>query len=169
MKKLIAFCAACLVTLAGCTPGGAESTAPETPVPTPPSATPLSTEEVAATPSPTPLVESSAPVVLPTESLPPETTPPAPTECPHSYSETASVPAGCESAGSKTFTCSLCGQSYTETIPATGHQFNGGQTCAVCGANNPDYQQQPPTNGTGSSTTTEATTTPPTEEQVPAA
>ena len=79
MKKLIAFCAACLVTLAGCTPGGAESTAPETPVPTPPSATPLSTEEVAATPSPTPLVESSAPVVLPTESLPPETTPPAPT------------------------------------------------------------------------------------------
>ena len=40
----------------------------------------------------------------------------------HSYSLTKTVNATCTKNGSKTYTCS-CGDSYMETIPATGHSF----------------------------------------------
>lgn len=41
----------------------------------------------------------------------------------HSYVETVTANPTCSNAGSKTFTCS-CGDSYTESIPATGeHQW----------------------------------------------
>ncbi len=40
----------------------------------------------------------------------------------HSYTETVTKAAACEESGVKTFTCS-CGDSYTETIKATGHRF----------------------------------------------
>lgn len=40
----------------------------------------------------------------------------------HSYSESVTVNPTCSSNGTKTFTCS-CGDSYTESIPATGHQW----------------------------------------------
>ena len=65
----------------------------------------------------------------------------------HSYAETVTTAATCTTAGVKTFTCE-CGDSYTESIPATGHSWNAGvvtvdptettqgvktYTCIVCG------------------------------------
>ena len=32
-------------------------------------------------------------------------------------------PATCAEAGVKTFTCTDCGETYTEAIPSTGHSF----------------------------------------------
>ena len=40
----------------------------------------------------------------------------------HSYTESVTTAPTCTTDGVKTFSCS-CGNSYTETIPATGHQF----------------------------------------------
>lgn len=60
-------------------------------------------------------------------------------DCTHSWSE-VTVPASCLTPGSVTKTCSACGTSTTETIPATGHSFgswtydNTGHSreCSVC-------------------------------------
>ncbi len=67
----------------------------------------------------------------------------------HTYNETITTPAGCTTEGAKTFTCTVCGYSYIETIPATGHSFGEWKvttapacekegtetcTCAACGA-----------------------------------
>lgn len=47
---------------------------------------------------------------------------------------------GCTTEGVMTYTCSVCDRSYTEAIPAAGHQYEiinfGGlaDTCSVCGA-----------------------------------
>ena len=50
----------------------------------------------------------------------------------HSYSVTASAEADCVNAGYTTYTCSFgCGSSYTEDIPATGHD----NVSAECEAN----------------------------------
>ena len=54
----------------------------------------------------------------------------------HSYTAAVTKPATCGEDGVKTFTCS-CGDSYTETIPATGeHTYSGDfdTDCDVCGA-----------------------------------
>lgn len=58
----------------------------------------------------------------------------------HSHSYTASVTAAptCTDAGIRTYTC-LCGDSYTESIPATGHSYADG-VCAKCGASDPYYE-----------------------------
>lgn len=73
-----------------------------------------------------------------------------PTEPPHehNYSSSISKNATCAESGTKIFKCS-CGDSYTETIAKTGHNWNGGEyvqngtcsseavkrfTCSVCGA-----------------------------------
>ena len=40
----------------------------------------------------------------------------------HSYESKVTTDATCEDAGVKTFTCSACGDSYTDVIPATGHK-----------------------------------------------
>ena len=40
----------------------------------------------------------------------------------HSYTETITTPPACTTDGVKMFSCS-CGSSYTEAIPAAGHQF----------------------------------------------
>ena len=56
--------------------------------------------------------------------------------CTHSYTETITTNPGCLSAGVKTFTCTLCGYSYTESIPATGHNYVNG-TCTGCGIADP--------------------------------
>ena len=56
--------------------------------------------------------------------------------CTHSYSSKVTTAATCTAAGVKTFTCGLCGNSYTQAIPATGHSFNGG-SCTACGAADP--------------------------------
>lgn len=54
----------------------------------------------------------------------------------HSYTATVTTAATCETAGVRTYTCS-CGHSYTEEIPATGHNYVDG-TCTNCGAADPD-------------------------------
>ena len=56
--------------------------------------------------------------------------------CVHSYTEKITTEPGCDTAGVKTFTCSKCGDSYTEEIPASGHNYVGG-TCSVCGGKDP--------------------------------
>ncbi|MBQ2848040.1 MAG: hypothetical protein IJE74_07270 [Clostridia bacterium] len=39
----------------------------------------------------------------------------------HSYESKVTTESTCEATGVKTFTCSVCGDNYTEVIPATGH------------------------------------------------
>ena len=51
----------------------------------------------------------------------------------HSYMGAVTTPATCTTAGVKTFTCG-CGDSYTESIPAIGHDHVDG-VCSVCGHN----------------------------------
>ena len=60
------------------------------------------------------------------------------TECSHSYTSKVTTAATCEKAGVKTFTCSKCGDSYTETIAALGHSYVSG-SCTTCGAKDPNY------------------------------
>jgi len=49
----------------------------------------------------------------------------------HSYTETVTKEPTCTEAGEKTYTCG-CGDSYTETIPATGHNYVN-NICMECG------------------------------------
>ena len=76
---------------------------------------------------------------------------PAPTKEPvhsHSYTSSVTKEATCDTNGIRTHVCS-CGDSYTESIKATGHTYNGGEvvreatcteaggkvfTCTKCGA-----------------------------------
>ena len=55
----------------------------------------------------------------------------------HTYAVSSTVAATCTSAGSRTYTCSVCGNSYIETIPAKGHAYGAWtvQTAATCTAN----------------------------------
>ena len=41
----------------------------------------------------------------------------------HNYVGAETTPATCEGTGVKTYTCSICNDSYTETIPAKGHDY----------------------------------------------
>ena len=43
--------------------------------------------------------------------------------CSHSYSSKVTIAATCLEDGVKTYTCSKCGDVYTEAIPATGHSY----------------------------------------------
>ncbi len=66
----------------------------------------------------------------------------------HSYESKITKKAACETAGERTYTCKICGDSYTESIAATGHKtvkdkavaatcITDGKTegshCSVCG------------------------------------
>ena len=58
----------------------------------------------------------------------------------HDYRQTASMAATCTEAGSVTYTCADCGDSYTETVPALGHNYAAADdagdtiyTCTRCG------------------------------------
>ena len=66
----------------------------------------------------------------------------------HSYTSKVVESATCTEDGIKTYTCSTCGDTYTETIPATGHKsvidasipptatesgLTQGEHCEVCG------------------------------------
>ena len=53
-------------------------------------------------------------------------------DCAHSYTGKVTTAVGCSNDGVMTYTCTKCGGSYTETIPATGHDFVGGK-CTYCG------------------------------------
>lgn len=50
----------------------------------------------------------------------------------HSYTSEVTTAATCTTDGVRTYTCS-CGDAYTESIPATGHNFVD-RVCTVCGA-----------------------------------
>ncbi len=57
-------------------------------------------------------------------------------ECTHNYTAAVTQQPTCGVTGVRTYTCSLCGDSYTETIPATGaHKYDNDcdTSCNVCG------------------------------------
>ena len=54
------------------------------------------------------------------------------TGCAHSYTSQVTTAATCTEDGVETFTCSLCGDSYTKAIVAAGHNYVD-NTCTVCG------------------------------------
>lgn len=70
--------------------------------------------------------------------------------CTHEYSEKVTKYPTCTASGIKTYTCYMCSNSYTDTIPATGHKYSLDWTvdvqptcksegskshhCTVCGA-----------------------------------
>jgi len=58
--------------------------------------------------------------------------------CSHSYTSKVTTAATCTKEGVKTYTCSKCGDSYTESIAAKGHSYQDG-ACTVCGAYDPNY------------------------------
>ncbi len=58
----------------------------------------------------------------PATTQPPTTNSPSPTQHVHSYTLSSTTPATCTASGSSTYTCS-CGDSYTETIPQTEHNW----------------------------------------------
>ena len=58
--------------------------------------------------------------------------------CSHSYTSKVTTAATCDKAGVKTYTCSKCGDSYTESIAALGHSYVSG-SCSTCGAKDPNY------------------------------
>ena len=53
-------------------------------------------------------------------------------ECSHSYTSKVTTAATCDKAGVKTYTCSKCGDSYTEAIAATGHSYTSVVTAPTC-------------------------------------
>lgn len=59
----------------------------------------------------------------------------APQSCSHSYSSKVTTAASCANEGIRTYTCTKCGASYSESIPATGsHNYMGEVTEeAYCG------------------------------------
>ena len=50
----------------------------------------------------------------------------------HDYAETVTKKATCTENGEKTFKCSHCGDSYTETVEATGHHYTTVTTAPTC-------------------------------------
>ena len=83
---------------------------------TPPSQSTENDVEPSDTPTPNPTEQpTSTPMPTPTET-------PTPEPHTHSYNESITKEVNCMEAGQKTFTCD-CGDTYTEDIPATGHQF----------------------------------------------
>ncbi|MBQ3215551.1 MAG: starch-binding protein, partial [Oscillospiraceae bacterium] len=56
------------------------------------------------------------------------------TECEHSYTSKVTTAATCTKAGVKTFTCSKCGDSYTESIPTIDHSYTSKVTAPTCTA-----------------------------------
>jgi hypothetical protein len=59
--------------------------------------------------------------------------------CSHNwYTQTLEWP-GCTTTGVMLHRCIMCADSYTTTIPAKGHSYNGGSNCWDCGAQNPNY------------------------------
>ena len=55
----------------------------------------------------------------------------------HDYKSEVTTKATCTDDGEKTFTCSSCGDSYTETIKATGHNYVN-DVCENCGEKDPN-------------------------------
>lgn len=56
---------------------------------------------------------------------------PLQTVCNHNYIS-VEVPASCETTGTREYTCSSCGDTYSETIEALGHNYAATKTDATC-------------------------------------
>ncbi len=56
----------------------------------------------------------------------------------HSYTSTVTTPATCTKAGVKTYKCTGCQHSYTESIGLASHKYSNGK-CTVCGAVDSSY------------------------------
>ncbi len=52
----------------------------------------------------------------------------------HNYQVTARTAPTCTEAGSITYTCPACGDSYTQTVPALGHDYDAVVTAPACGS-----------------------------------
>ena len=65
----------------------------------------------------------------------------------HSYTETITKKPTCTETGEKTYTCG-CGDSYTEEIPAMGHNFVDGE-CERCHEKDPCSESHTDENGDG--------------------
>lgn len=99
-----------------------------------------------------------------------------PDSCKHEYASTTDQAATCTVAGKVTYTCSLCGDIYSESIPATGHTWTVARTvtttydddgnlvqqgytlyeCSVCGEQYKDSDGTgPPSGGSGGSSSGE--------------
>ena len=50
----------------------------------------------------------------------------------HAYTSVITTNPTCTAAGVKTYTCSVCGDTYTESIPATGHNYSSIVTAPTC-------------------------------------
>ena len=117
MKRLIAIllCLVMLLSLAACGNDDTQSTDPST--------------------------EPSQTTTETTEAQTDETTEPTtePTECSHEYKDSVTTEATCTAEGVKTFTCTKCGDSYTEAIEKSEHTYKDAtctdaKTCSACGA-----------------------------------
>ena len=87
----------------------------------------------------TPSVNTTVhPTAAPTEPTAEPTTP-ATKPCSHTYESTVTQAPTCTATGVNTFTCSGCGDSYTEQIPMADHDYTAatcteGSVCTQCGA-----------------------------------
>lgn len=97
-------------------------------------------------------------------------------DCDHAYTSTTTLAPTCTKAGERTYTCELCGYSYVDAIPATGHSWETTErvetemndsgdvtilgytvyTCSACGETYKAYDQDgQPTGPPGASTPSE--------------
>ena len=61
----------------------------------------------------------------------------------HDYQGEVTEAPTCVLPGVKTYTCSRCGDSYIEVIPAAGHQYDENDVCTVCGKSKAENEQDP--------------------------
>lgn len=66
--------------------------------------------------------------------------------------------ATCTSTGVKMYTCTICGETKSETISALGHSFGNSTSCSVCGVGNLNYVAPQPTTPTQPTPTAPITT-----------
>lgn len=74
----------------------------------------------------------------PTLTTAPTDAPTQPGVCSHNIGVVQTTPASCTEAGLTVSVCSLCGEEFTETVPATGHRFTDAtctspRSCSACG------------------------------------
>ena len=147
-----------LLSLAACTrqmnadvlenaQAGSESTAPSSSLDAGGDTT-VPTTTVPATTAPE-ATESKPTEPTPTEPKPTEPKPTEPKLCSHSYDVSSTVPSTCQAKGSATYTCSKCGDSYTQELTLAEHTVvtdpavaatctaegkTEGKHCSVCSA-----------------------------------
>ena len=54
------------------------------------------------------------------------------TDCKHTYEAAITTKPTCTEKGEQTYTCSKCGSSYTEVVPATGHNYVATVVAPTC-------------------------------------